>query len=277
MLLSLSSSPDSFVQISILLAYYRLYGKIVSQYEPVLTKRFYHGRTEAMRTATKPAVTFCQTFVNPAASSSAKIEALQKATQFHSKVVKECAMGHGVERHLFALSCIADKFGFEQPKFFQSSSWKILNHTVLSTSNCGNPALRLFGFGPVVPDGYGVGYIIKDNSLSYSIASKHRQTQRFANMLESSLDDLQQLFLKSAIRFVDKPSTKSLQRNESSLSSQPEYLDGMDFYGETTTTLPPPRRNSTKQDDDLFVGRTYKREGTMEFQSLKNLDKLPES
>ena len=28
---------------------------------------------------------------------------------------------------------------------------------VISTSNCGNPALRLFGFGPVDRDGFGVG------------------------------------------------------------------------------------------------------------------------
>jgi len=35
-------SPDSVVQMSIILAYYRLYGEIVSSYEPVLTKAFYH-------------------------------------------------------------------------------------------------------------------------------------------------------------------------------------------------------------------------------------------
>ena len=31
-------SPDSYVQMSMMLAYYKLYGKIVSAYEPVLTK-----------------------------------------------------------------------------------------------------------------------------------------------------------------------------------------------------------------------------------------------
>jgi hypothetical protein len=33
----------------------------------------------------------------------------------------------------------------------------------LSTSICGNPALHLFGFGLVVADGFGIGYIIKEN------------------------------------------------------------------------------------------------------------------
>jgi hypothetical protein len=33
-------------------------------------------------------------------------------------------------------------------------------------SNCGNPALRLFGLGPVAVDGYGLGYFIREDGLS---------------------------------------------------------------------------------------------------------------
>ena len=29
----------------------------------------------------------------------------------------------------------------------------------------GNPALRMFGFGPVCADGFGIGYIIKDDNM----------------------------------------------------------------------------------------------------------------
>lgn len=53
-------SPDSFVQLSMMLAYYRLYGQLVCTYEPVLTKTFYHGRTEAMRSATMEAKRCCE-------------------------------------------------------------------------------------------------------------------------------------------------------------------------------------------------------------------------
>lgn len=139
---SIRHSPDSFVQISMQLAYYRLYGKIVSQYEPVLTKAFYHGRTEAMRTATEKAAFFCQTFMDQCATVKEKLEALRVATQHHSAVVKHAAQGNGIERHLFALKCIAEKNGLETPEFFSSAAWKKLNHTILSTSNCGNPSLR---------------------------------------------------------------------------------------------------------------------------------------
>ena len=143
-------SPDSFVQMSMMLAYYRLYGKIVCAYEPVLTKAFLHGRTEAMRPATMEAKHFCETFCSPSSSVRDKLSALRNATIAHSKLVKECAKGEGVDRHLFALKCIAEKNDLPIPEFFKSECWKKLNHTVLSTSNCGNPSLALFGFGPVV-------------------------------------------------------------------------------------------------------------------------------
>ena len=52
------------------------------------------------------------------------------------------------------------------PAIFTDNGWHILNRSILSTSNCGNPALRLFGFGPVAADGYGIGYIIKDEGIS---------------------------------------------------------------------------------------------------------------
>jgi carnitine O-acetyltransferase len=124
------------------LAHFRLYGKIVSQYEPVLTKGYYHGRTEAMRTATEKAATFCETWLNPSATDEEKLQTLREATVYHSARIKDALMGKGIERHLFALKCIADKNKIATPDFFSSKAYQKLNHTILSTSNCGNPSLR---------------------------------------------------------------------------------------------------------------------------------------
>jgi carnitine O-acetyltransferase len=54
----------------------------------------------------------------------------------------------------------------KMPAIFTDPGWQLLNTSILSTSNCGNPALRLFGFGPVAADGYGLGYIIKEDGIS---------------------------------------------------------------------------------------------------------------
>lgn len=54
----------------------------------------------------------------------------------------------------------------KMPAIFTDPGWATLGTSILSTSNCGNPALRLFGFGPVAADGYGIGYIIKEDGIS---------------------------------------------------------------------------------------------------------------
>lgn len=89
-------------------------------------------------------------------------------------------------RHLYALYCLhlrqlsgnldphpddpvpEDANGGQKPlpSIFADPGWNLLGTSILSTSNCGNPALRLFGFGPVAADGYGLGYIIKENGIS---------------------------------------------------------------------------------------------------------------
>jgi len=70
-----------------------------------------------------------------------------------------------------------------------------LNTSILSTSNCGNPALRLFGFGPVAAYGYGIGYIIKEEGISVCASSKHLQTRRFLDTLENYLVEVQKIVM----------------------------------------------------------------------------------
>jgi len=79
------------------------------------------------------------------------------------------------------------------PGIFTDHGWSVLNTSILSTSNCGNPALRLFGFGPVAADGYGIGYIIKEEGISVCASSKHLQTRRFLDTLQNYLVEVQKM------------------------------------------------------------------------------------
>lgn len=229
---------------SILLAYYRLYGKIVCTYEPVLTKQFYHGRTEAMRTATPEAAEFCRIFCDKRSTDDEKLAALRKATKEHSRLVRESAAGKGVDRHLFALKCIAERNEIPIPRFFESRPWNTLNHTILSTSNCGNPSLRLFGFGPVVSDGFGIGYIIRDHGLQYSVSSKHRQTRRYVNTLQCVLLEFQEL-LKPTSNVEVRKEQEEARRRLSVVSEHESAYE--DFYGENDVLAPASPTASVKR------------------------------
>ncbi|KJZ75100.1 hypothetical protein HIM_05586 [Hirsutella minnesotensis 3608] len=89
--------------------------------------------------------------------------------------------------------------GHHLPLIFADAGWDKLNTTVLSTSNCGNPSLRHFGFGPTSGDGFGIGYIIKDESISICVSSKHRQTKRYVDAIESYLLEIRRI-LRITIR-----------------------------------------------------------------------------
>jgi len=103
-----------------------------------------------------------------------------------------------------------------KPGLFADNGWEKLNHTILSTSNCGNPSLRLFGFGPVVPDGFGIGYIIKNEGIQFCVSSKHRQTARYLQNLESYLLRIQDLLLQEeAIRFPHTATEKKASSRQS--------------------------------------------------------------
>ncbi|KAG9042417.1 hypothetical protein FS837_010900 [Tulasnella sp. UAMH 9824] len=222
-------SPDAFVQMAFQAGYYGLYGHIECTYEPAMTKGFFHGRTEAIRTVQPPSVAFTKTFYSDQ-SNQEKIEALRKACEHHVKVTKECAKGLGQDRHLYALYCLCQREmqgngGVDSgrsspsngatspieatpsapppngkkrqalPGIFTDPGYGTLGTSILSTSNCGNPALRLFGFAPVAADGFGIGYIIKDDAISIAATSKHLQTKRLLATIQAYLLDAQKMIV----------------------------------------------------------------------------------
>ncbi|KAJ5091710.1 hypothetical protein NUU61_006580 [Penicillium alfredii] len=99
------------------------------------------------------------------------------------------------------------------PAIFSDPGWDKINNTVLSTSNCGNPCLRHFGFGPTSADGFGIGYIIKDESISFCASSKHRQTARLMHTLESYLFEIRKL-LRATNRKTTSPRTSRARETE---------------------------------------------------------------
>ncbi|RDB19388.1 putative mitochondrial carnitine O-acetyltransferase [Hypsizygus marmoreus] len=205
-------SPDAFVQMAFQAAYFGLYGRIECVYEPAMTKAFLHGRTEAIRSVQPESASFTKTFFSDA-SSSQKVAALRKACEHHVQLTKECSQGLGQDRHLYALYCLLQRQiagnlnpapddpapwppSNKMPQIFTDPGWEMIGTSIMSTSNCGNPALRLFGFGPVAADGYGIGYIIKEDRLSVCASSKHLQTRRFLDTLKSYLLEIQRVLIQ---------------------------------------------------------------------------------
>lgn len=96
----------------------------------------------------------------------------------------------------------------------------------------------MFGFGPVVQDGFGIGYIIRDNGVQYSISSKHRQTKRFANTLNQTLIDMGKLLGPKHCVSVSRETSIRGSIGPETTPKPPEYLDGFDFFGQQSPSTP---------------------------------------
>lgn len=167
--------------------------------------------------------------------------------------------------------------GHPLPLIFADPGWDRLNQTIISTSNCGNPSLRQFGFGPTSGDGFGIGYIIKDDGISICVSSKHRQTRRFVDTLESYLLEIRRILRittrrstavkQSRAREIDsiKPKPISRLKSRGRLIAGPEALKHQTSIAGTAS---PTSETATMSEDDELGGYGFFDAGML-LQALK--------
>uniref|UniRef100_A0A667XJ02 Peroxisomal carnitine O-octanoyltransferase n=1 Tax=Myripristis murdjan TaxID=586833 RepID=A0A667XJ02_9TELE len=171
--------PDTFVQLAMQLAYYRMHGGPGSCYETAMTRKFYHGRTETMRTCTQEAVHWCQAMLDPTS--------LLLAFNKHNKLMAEAQNGKGFDRHLLGLYLIAKEEGLPTPDLFMDPLYVKSGgggNFVLSSSLVGYTRV-LGAVAPMVPQGYGFFYRITDDRSLLSCGN----SEMVVFMFEPGLND----------------------------------------------------------------------------------------
>ncbi|XP_008217123.1 carnitine O-palmitoyltransferase 2, mitochondrial isoform X1 [Nasonia vitripennis] len=191
-------SPDAVMQLVFQLALFKQESKSVAAYESCSTAAFKHGRTETLRPCTVQTKNLCSTMTS--SKSDLSIQQIKKmiidCSNAHLTLLKEAAMGQGFDRHLFALRKLAEKSG-KNPEIFQDPGYAMINHNILSTSTLSSPVVIAGGFGPVVDDGYGIGYMIQEKKLGVVVTSyrNHRSAKEYVNSLEASFKDIHKVLL----------------------------------------------------------------------------------
>jgi len=181
-------SPDAFVQLAIQLAYYRMFGRQVATYESCQTRSFLHGRTEVIRSCTSASGALCRVMTDSASSPESRYRALQAAANAHVAYAADASIGRGVDRHFSGLKMVrkeGEKYGiFEDPSFSRANHWQ------LSTSMLSSELFEAWGFGEVVPDGFGVGYMVNNNQINFVITSLRLGSDKLASLIQQSIHDL---------------------------------------------------------------------------------------
>jgi hypothetical protein len=186
-------APDGAVQVVYNLAHTKVHGYHPAVYESCSTRVFFHGRTETIRASTPEAKAFIEAFLNPKASDKEKWQKYQLAATNHGQRAKEAAQGQGVDRHMMSLGLMAGVCGithplFSDPKYKMGKTWR------LSTSNLTVPYVSYFTFGPVIPNGYGIGYSILPDCLQINITSfKDNNTTDSKKLADAIVESFEQV------------------------------------------------------------------------------------
>ncbi|KAH7914605.1 acyltransferase ChoActase/COT/CPT [Hygrophoropsis aurantiaca] len=205
-------SPDSWAQMIVQLAYRRLMSPSVSPeqysswrtgatYEAATTRRFYKGRTEAIRVVSSESDRWTMSMDDPSSSISERKALFDAATKTHITLAKEAGNANGVDRHLLGLKKVVRE-GEEMPDVFRDPLVLRSSNWVLSTSAIFSKHFPVYGWGEVVPDGFGVAYMTGyDDRLQYTITSrKEMPNAQFCEEIARAAVDLYDLHKRLEVK-----------------------------------------------------------------------------
>ncbi|KAL1407218.1 Carnitine O-acetyltransferase mitochondrial [Vanrija albida] len=182
-------SPDAYVQMVKQLAFFKLHGRPAVTYESCQTRKFLLGRTEVIRSASNESRAFCEAMLDPKATDAERDAKLRAAAARHSQYSAWAADGQGVDRHLFGLKKLVRE-DEEMPAIFLDPAFSKSSHWEFSTSNLGSKFLDGWGYGEVVPDGYGLSYAVHDDKLCWGITTLNGDAHTLAEALKEAARDV---------------------------------------------------------------------------------------
>ncbi|KAI8905496.1 acyltransferase ChoActase/COT/CPT [Gorgonomyces haynaldii] len=189
----LGVSPDAYAQMAIQLAYYKMYGVCRATYESAQTKKYEWGRTETCRSVSVESAAWVRAMQDPHLDLKTKGELGRKAIKSQSAYMADCVNGKGVDRHFLGLRLLLNK-NEEKPKLFSDPVFSQSCHWNLSTSQISSEYYQGYGWGEVVPDGYGIAYMVNDNRLQFNLVSLKLKNDHLRQYFIEALHEMRAVF-----------------------------------------------------------------------------------
>ncbi|XP_064554016.1 carnitine O-acetyltransferase-like isoform X2 [Drosophila montana] len=163
--------PDSYVQMALQLAFYKMHKEPAAQYESAHLRIFENGRTETIRSCSNESLAFCKAMSSENASVEMRAKLLREAVSSHQAYTRLALQGRGVDRHLLGLKLMALENKMPVPRFYSSVGYKKSMHYRMSTSQVATLYDAFMGYGPATPDGYGCCYNPRECDIILAISA----------------------------------------------------------------------------------------------------------
>mmetsp|Transcript_45820 Transcript_45820/g.115389 ORF Transcript_45820/g.115389 Transcript_45820/m.115389 type:complete len:799 (+) Transcript_45820:296-2692(+) len=210
----LGMSPDGFIQMALQLAFFRDQGRFALTYESSLTRLYREGRTETIRSLSEQSAAWVRAMESADATLEEKRALLRDAVEQHQAYYRDAMCGKGIDRHLFALYIVSQGTEIESPflKNALSIPWRLSTSQQPQEQTGALQSLRkrgdvdtsrLYcpggGFGPVADCGYGISYMITDEThlyfhISSQLSSEKTSSHRMAGNIGAALRDMRKIF-----------------------------------------------------------------------------------
>ncbi|XP_049280996.1 carnitine O-acetyltransferase-like [Anopheles funestus] len=201
-------SPDSYIQMAIQYAFYRLHHTPGAHYESAQNRMYVHGRTETIRSCSVESIAFARAMLEPKQDGPTKLEAMKAAINAHKAYVSMAIQGQGVDRHLLGLKLTAKENGLTVPELFSDQGIQRSAHMRLSTSQVASRYDAFMCYGPLTQDGYGCCYNPKEDDMWFGVSAfrsnKETDLARFRVSLQEALREMYEVL----VLYGEKPKAK---------------------------------------------------------------------
>ncbi|KIY45195.1 acyltransferase ChoActase/COT/CPT [Fistulina hepatica ATCC 64428] len=191
------TSPDAWAQLVKQLAFHKMFGRPGVAYESAQTRKYQLGRTEVIRSASNESKAWVKAMLDPYETDINRAKLFRTAVARHLRYATWAADGQGVDRHLFGLKKVM-KEGESLPEIYKDPAFGRTSHWELSTSQLSSPYLDGWGYGEVVPNGYGLSYSIGDDYIRWTITSLKRQTAELKHYLAEAATEVRAMLENAA-------------------------------------------------------------------------------
>ncbi|KAH9927061.1 acyltransferase ChoActase/COT/CPT [Amylocystis lapponica] len=191
------ASPDAWAQLVKQLAFHKMFNRPGVCYESAQTRKYQLGRTEVIRSASNESKAWAEAMLDPAQSDEHRAALFRKAVTRHLQYAAWAADGQGVDRHLYGLKKMLQE-GEPVPAIYTDQAFPKTSHWELSTSQLSSPFVDGWGYGEVVPDGYGLSYSIGDEYIRWTITSMKLRTAELKHYLAEAATETRQMMERAA-------------------------------------------------------------------------------
>ncbi|KAM3608473.1 uncharacterized protein V6R79_026216 [Siganus canaliculatus] len=187
-------SPDSFVQMAIQLAHYRMHRRCSPTLEPVALNMYRQGRLGFINSNTSASVAFVKAFDDTSKQNLDKVDLLKKAINAHKWYIKMGLSGQVTQAHLFGLKMQAIVQGITMPGIFTDISYAKAFDYQVCTSQVTSKSGSVIYFAPEEPYIFNVSYGLHKDHIDLAVTrfenSKASAESNVAHMVQAVQDAL---------------------------------------------------------------------------------------